>query len=789
MNHELSPVEKEAVESFSSPIVADGAGDDLSLRGVFKIWARRRWLIIGSIALGAMCAVLLIAFMKPVYQSTATIELNKSNSDSIDLDLGGSSVSSLGLGGGDLEVDLKTEAEVLKSDSLAMAVIRKLNLNAQPPFVDREHPVIQLGSPGSESPSERTRLLKIFSDNLKVETVNGTKLIQVSFLSHDPKQAADVANAMINSYMEMYLQSHYAAVSQASDWMTKQLADLKADVESSEKQLADFEKKSGILALPTETAEPVEGGETGGGQIQILSPVIQKLADLNSELTAAETDRIQKEAIYRLAVTGNPDVILGLTTNPIAQGSSLLAPSGGQQDLMNLEGLESKRSDLQVALAQGEAIYGPNNRHLKDLQTQLNTVNGQVQDEMKKIVDRAGADLKVAQQTEGAIRARFNDAQGQADKLNDENVQLTILSQEAFSRRKLYEDLYTRLQEANVSAGEKATNIDLVDPAFTPAKPVLPKPILFLGLGLFCGAFLGFGAAHLMEAMDTTVVSLPEIEEITGSAVIAVIPEFKRALSRKKGDSEKRAEANELAAGQSTAWIIAHPTSIASEAFRTLRTGVFLSRPGGVPRTILITSSVPAEGKSTVAFNLAVAIAQNGRKVVVVEADMRRPAMKRFMNLGSDIGLSSVLAEIVSLNEAIVRGVGTANLDVLPAGPVPPLPAELLSSMKFDSVLGELRARYDVVLIDSPPALILTDAITIALKVEAVVWIVRAGAATRPHLVRAAQQIRRSRLPFIGYVLNGLDTRIDPYGYSYSYYGYNSKRYGAYYGEDRANDT
>ena len=174
-NHELSPVGPGAAESFSSPIVAGGGGDDLSLRGVVNIWARRRWLIIGSIVLGAACAVLLIAFMKPVYQSTATIELNNQNSDSIDLNMGGSSVSSLGLGGGDLEVDLKTEAEVLKSGSLAMAVIRQLNLNAQPPFMDRDHPFIPLGIPGSESPSERTRLLKIFSDNLKVDDCKWNK--------------------------------------------------------------------------------------------------------------------------------------------------------------------------------------------------------------------------------------------------------------------------------------------------------------------------------------------------------------------------------------------------------------------------------------------------------------------------------------------------------------------------------------------------------------------------------------------------------------------------------------
>jgi capsular exopolysaccharide synthesis family protein len=759
-----------------------GSENELSLRDFINIWLRRRWLIIGFIILGAVSAVLLIVFMKPVYESTATIEYNQNSSSGLDMDLSNSPLSSL-MGGGDLGTELKTEIKVLQSDSLAMAVIRQLNLSAQPPFLDRKHPFVPLGSPGSESPAVRTHLLKVFDSQLKVSLVTGTQLIKVSFRSPDPKQAADVANAIIDSYKEMYFQTHYAAISEASEWMTTQLADLKANVESSEKQLTDFEKASGILTVPTVTT--LSTGEQVTGST-VHSPVIQKLDDLNTELTAAETDRIQKEAIYRLAATGNAEVIAGLTSNPIAQGSSLLTPGGaGAQDLHGLELLEAKRSDLQVEMAQGRAIYGPHNRHLQDLQTQMDSINGQVQDEIKKVTDRANADLKVAQHTENAIRARFNDAQVQAGELNEKNVQLSILSQEAFSRKKLYEDLYTKLQEADVSAGMKATNITVVDPAFASSKPVLPRPVLFLGLGIFVGILLGFGSAHLVENVDTTVVSLPEIEEITGSAVIAVIPDFSRAMPGKKSHGKKLVQADELQTDQSKAWILSHPTSIASEAFRALRTGIFLSRPGGAPKTLLITSSVPAEGKSTVAFNLAVAIAQNGRKVIIVEADMRRPVMKRFLSVGNDIGLSSVLADVTTLDEAIACGVGTANLDVLPAGPVPPLPAELLSSIKFDSMLKELRSRYDFVLIDSPPALILTDAMAIASKVDAVVWIVRAGTATRPHLMRAAQQIRRSRMPFVGYVLNGLDNRVDPYGYGYSYYGYNSKRYGAYYGEDR----
>lgn len=784
-NHELDRVGPGVAGAFHTPTVDGESGDDLSLRSVINIWMRHRWLIIGLIVLGAALAILLTALMTPVYQAAATIELNKSGSGSLDLGLGGSDVGSF-LGGGDPETDLKTEALVLQSDALAMAVIENLNLGTQPPFVDAKHAPIDLHNGETLSPSDRARLVAIFRSHLKVQSVAGTRLIKISFRSHDPKQAADVANAIINSYREMYLQTHYAAVSQASDWMTKQLADLKANVENSEKRLTDFEKDSGILTVPTETTLPTGESMEGG---QVHSVVIQKLDELNAELTAAETDRVQKEAIYRLAASSNPDVILGLKTNPIAQGSSIVTGAEGQQKLQNLEGLDSKRSELQVELAQASTIYGPNNRHLKDLQTQLDAVNAQVKVEMGKIVDRAAADLKVAEQTENAIRARFNDMQVQASKLNEKNVQLGILSQEAFSRKKLYEDLYTKLQEADVSAGVKATNITVVDPAFTPSSPVLPKPVPFLAAGILLGTLLGLGTAHLMEAIDTTVVSLPEIEEITGAAVIAVIPDFKSPSSSKRGRAEKAAEANELTAGQSTAWILSHPTSIASEAFRALRTGVSLSRPGGIPKTLLVTSSVPGEGKSTVSFNLAVAIAQNGKRVVVVEADLRRPVLKRFLRTGSDIGLSSVLADMVSLDDAIVRGVGIPSLDVLPGGPTPPLPAELLSSAKFDSVLAELRSRYDVVLIDSPPALILTDAITIASKVDAMVWIVRAGLATRPHLVRATQQIHRSRLPLIGFVLNGLDARVDPYGYSYSYYGYDAKRYGAYYGEDQSSDS
>lgn len=782
MNRELIPVSPDTVEPFLSRSVEAGTADSLSVRDVVNIWIRRRWLIIGCILLGVAVSMLLIVLTKPVYESTATIELNKQGSGSFGMDLG-SGMDSLGLGGRDLQTDLKTETGVLKSDALAMAVIEKLNLTNQSPFADKKHPSIVLRDGVNVSPSDRDHLLKIFQSHFKVELIPATRLIQVSFRSPDPKQATEIANAVISSYKEMYFQTHYAAVSEASNWMTQQLSGLKANVERSEQKLNDFEKANGILTVPSETS--LANGQTmEAGQIH--SPIIQRLDELNTQLTAAETDRIQKEAIYRLASGRNPDVILGLETSPVAQGSSILA-GGGRQDLLSLQALESKRSDIMVAMAQGKAIYGPNNRHFRDLQTQLDAVDTQLQGEMRKIVDRAAADLKVAQQTEDAIRERFNLTQIDAGRLNEKNVQLAILSQEASSQKQLYEDLYTKLQEADVSAGMKATNITVVDPANVPFIPVLPRPKFLLMLGIVFGGLLGFGTAHIMDAIDNTVVSLPDIEQITGSAVLAVIPDFKGSESSKsikKSVDEKLTQNSESQTERSTAWVVSHPGSIVSEAFRALRTSVFLSRPGGIPKTLLVTSSVPGEGKSTITFNLAAAIAQSGKKVIILEADMRRPTLKRYLGGPSQTGLSSVLTSSASIDDAIVRGVGMPTLDVLPGGPVPPLPSELLGSAKFDSLLEELRSRYDIVLIDSPPALILTDAIAIALNVDAVIWIVRAGTATRPHLVRAAQQIHRNRLPLVGYVLNGLDSRIDPYGYGYSYYGYDSKRYGAYYAED-----
>jgi capsular exopolysaccharide synthesis family protein len=759
--------------------------DNGALQNLIRLWTKRSRWIIGSILICLLLALAVTLMMKPTYEATATIELNKSSSGSLDLGVGDALSQQFTSDADSLQIDLQTETTILKGDSLALAVIQQLDLASKEPFAERDggdrNP--EKGLPLEEAPKTRTRLLGIFKSHLAAKPIHGTRLITVTYESHDAKQAAQIANAIIDSYKSQYLQSHYEATSEASNWLTKQLSQLKTNVEDSEKKLTDFQKETGILSLDMMTpAGSGESNNSGGG---IHSVVIQKLDALNAELTEAEANRIEKEAIYHLAQSGNEEVVVGLANDPLAvQSKSLVLTQGG--GISNLQELRGQRSQLKVNFAAAATTYGENNRHLKEIQTQISALDEQIHLELQEIAKRAQADFLLAKQTEEQIRKQFDEQQGVASKLNEKAVQFAVLSQEAYSRKKLYEDLYTQLQEANVSAGIKATNITIVDPARPQFFPIRPKLSMNLGLGLLMGIFFGLVIALIGDSLDRTLRDPLEVEEITGIPVIGVIPNFDETTGvyglRRRKDKNKTAP--ESSQSHSGVWILLHPESAAAEAFRALRTSIMLSRTGGGPKVILITSCIPGEGKTTLATNLAVAFAQHDKKVIVVEADMRRPRMKHAFDVVSTIGLCNVLAGTHTAEEAIVHGVHVPTLDVLPAGPHPPMPSEMLGSAAFDDLLKKLRSRYDIVLIDSPPALLVTDAVSISTKSDATVWVSQAGVVSRPQLSRAANLIRRNGMPVIGFIVNRMPRMVAGYGYGYEY-----DNYGSYYEEKDSHES
>lgn len=753
-----------------------------ALRNLIRILTRRRYWIVGSVLGGLIVAYVVTRATKPIYESSATIQLNKAQGGgSLDSMISDSFGSQSVAGIDALGIELQTETAILENDSLALAVIQRLNLASQPPFLAAlGGKPVAAGTNLEDAPLTRARLLGVFHGMLRVAPVRGTRLLKVTFSSHDPKQAAILANALIETYKSQSLESHFNATSETSDWLTRQLSELKQNVQDSEKKLTDFEKESGILNIPS----------ASGGGSESQSIVVQKLEALNNELIQAEADRIEKEAIYRLVKGGSPDVTIGLRQDPIAaeSKSAVLTQAGG---VSNLESLRQKQNQLNTAIAQASTIYGANNRHLKDLELQSQQLDGQVRQEMDQIVRRANGDYILAKQTEDVVRQRLDQQKAEVAKLNESTVELSVLNQEALSRKRLYEDLYTKLQEANISAGIKATDFTVVDPARAEWSAVRPKRSTNLALGLLFGLALGLGAAFTVDALDRTVVNPLEIEELTSLPVIGLVPDFRaggpgygsgytaRRISgaMKQVKNKTSIPNNESAPNQ--VWMVQHPGSIASEAFRSLRTSIMLTGSGGGPRVILITSCVPGEGKSTLSANLAVAFAQFGKRVIIIEADMRRPSMEHVLGVSKGDGLSTVLAGAVPLEKAIQRGVQVPTLDVLSSGPRPPMPAEMLGSQAFDELLARLRATYDVVLIDSPPALMLADAVSIAAKTDATVWVCRAGIVTRPQLMRVAQIIQRNAMPMAGFVLNGVDQRLDPYGYGY---GYEYSPYGTAYG-------
>jgi capsular exopolysaccharide synthesis family protein len=505
--------------------------------------------------------------------------------------------------------------------------------------------------------------------------------------------------------------------------------------------------------------------------------VIQKLDALNSELTAAEANRIEKEAIYRLAQAGNEEAVAALGADPLAveSKSQVLTQGGGTS---NLEQLRQQRNLLKISLATASTTYGAKNRHLKEIQTQIGALDQQVHQELQEITKRAQADFQLAKQTEDEIRLRFDEQQVEASRLNEKSVEFALLSQEAYSRKKLYEDLYTKLQEAKVSEGIKATNITIVDPARSQSTPIRPRPGPNLALGLLFGVFFGLTAAFIADNLDRTLRDPMDLEEITGIPVIGVIPGTEQLpksyqLRRREDKSKEVIEGGE---DQNTTWILTYPESAVAEAFRALRTSIMLSRAGEGPKVILVTSCIAGEGKTTVTKNLAVAYAQHDKKVILVEADMRRPGMKHAFDVVNKVGLSNVLAGSHTTEQAILHGVEVPTLDVLFAGEHPPLPSEILGSKAFDNLLQQLRSRYDIVLIDSPPALLVTDAVSISIKSDATVWVAQAGVVTRQQLVRAANLIELNGMPVIGFIVNRMTRKLAGYGS-----GYEPENYSSYY--------
>jgi capsular exopolysaccharide synthesis family protein len=757
--------------------------EEESLRDVIRVLRKRRGLILAW-TLGVVALVYLYcAITKNTYTSTATLLVDKQGSSGVDV--GGLAGLASGLGGeDDLKTELTTHATVLQNDTTTLMVIHQLGLDKvyeyRPGMFgwDRELKA-ELGRPLEQAPATRERLLHIVEGMLKVSQTADTRLITVSYTDQNPQRAADVANAYVNEYIHEYLLSHFQATARASDWLQIQLNDLKARVADSQQKLSDYESKTGLSVLMLSVSSGSSGGGGGGGGSMsgggMSIPAVEKLSALNQALTLAEADRITKEAIYQLTQTQSPEVVSGL-------GSSALASSGGEtvitegQGLSVLQGLRTQQAALNMQYGDYETKYGPNNPHLAEMHGQMAALDQSIKEELTRINDRAKNDLELSKKTEAGLKKAYDDQQVEVNKLNDNTIELEVLAGEALSNRDLYNSLFTRLQEASIQAGVSATNLDLVDEARPTMVPTKPNWELYPAIGLGVGLFLGIAFAFMRENLDESIVTTDQVEKIGLLPVLSYIPLIRSEdLQRPKQAGEAGSGVNPL----EQSLLISRPNAPAAEAYRALRTAILLSSADEPIRVLLTTSPLGGDGKSTISYNLAVAFAQHGRRVLVLDADMRKPSAHTFFHAPKAPGLSEVLTGSLTFADAMIQHESLPNLCLIPSGTTPPNPAELLDSKRFDALIEEAKKQFDLIIIDSPPVLMVTDPVILSTKTDGVLIVLRSQKTTKPVLRRAVEVLSRSYGRKLGFVVNGMDTKSVEYYYTYGYYGDNK-----YYGEE-----
>jgi len=578
------------------------------------------------------------------------------------------------------------------------------------------------------APQERDGLLDKFRSRLKCKRIEGTQIVQITFRHPDPKLAAALGNQLVNSYILGNFQSRYGSVSQVSKWLSDQMSDLKDRASQAQKKLADFQERNSIL-----------GSDVSD------NTTVDRLKLLNDQLTTAQADRITKGARFRVAASGNPQLLASIAPDT------------------TLQTLESQQANLYAQYAQLSTKFGNGYPPLVDLKEQIAKIKNQIAQEVKTVTDRLAEEYQAASQAESMLRSQYQDQSTKAYQLNRKVAEYALLKDEGESSRDLYDMLQYKLQQAGVDAGLNSVNTMIVDRAKVPSTPVEPQKILVLAIGACLGLVTGTGAAFLRETIENNVENATQIESILSLPTLAVVPQYNR---QELLDIQSSADdsSNSLVKLPHVV-TVRRPLSRAAESYRSLRNSVLLSSLDRPAKTILFTSSLPAEGKSTTALNFAIVLAQKGARVLLIDADLRRPSLYRLLGVSNTKGLSSLLLDDSSHGAIITPVHSVPTLDFLPSGPKVPSPSEVLGSMRFHEFLERWESEYDYLIIDSAPVLSVSDSIPVATWADSVLVVARYGVTPIKALTRTRSILSRVNAKIHGIILNGVSDNSEEYYY------------------------
>jgi capsular exopolysaccharide synthesis family protein len=730
------------------------ANNDSVLRDYLRVLIKRIWIVVGTLAIVFGATLIATLRATPIYDAMGSIAINKPDPMLTNLRDGNNTMDYYD------PTDLDTEVRILRSDLLALQVIKQLNLDRLPEFGGHGGPTsssLEMTTDTLQPDSERANLLLgAFKGSLRVLLEPNTRIIDVHFRSPNKELSARVVNTLANTYIEQNFKTRFESTMQASDWLSRQLVDLQMKVETSQEKLVKYQKEHQILGIDEKQ-----------------NITTAKLDELNKELTIAESERMEKESIYQLAAAGDTEPAAAVA-NGAAQNKDFANTSG------LLDKLQAQKADLQIQSAQLGTQFGPAYPKISQINNQLHEIDAQIQAEMKKVAGRLRGDYLASLQRENMLRAAFEQQKQQQNKLNESSIEYSLLKRDFETNRTLYEGLLQKLKEAGVTAGLRSNNIREVDVARTPGGPAEPNIPRNLGFAFVLGLTSGIGLAFLLEGIDNTVRTPEQAQAISGLPSLGMIP----LGSKNNADSGAKAGPGLMVAASKEAVELitqSRPQSQMAESYRALRTSLLLTSLGAPPKTILITSALPREGKTTTSINTAIVLAQKGVRVLLIDADLRRPSIHKTLGMGPRVGLSNVLTGGATLQQATMRSPVLPNLYVLPAGTPPPNPAELMASVQMNDMLTQLRDQYDHIVVDTPPTLSVTDAVVLSTRADAVVLVIRSAQTTKPALRRARDILAQVNARVSGVLLNAVNLDSPDYYYYYEYQG----KYGhRYYDED-----
>jgi polysaccharide biosynthesis transport protein len=706
----------------------------------WPIVLRHKWTILSAMLVALLVGAVVAFSSTPIYEAVGRVVINREGADTVGLK---NSDASGGDSYDDYMVAVDTQTQVLQSDAIAKLVIRKLNLDSNPAFAGKSAASSTPDASPTQTrfigPHREERLVGRFHASLQINSIPRTRLLEIRFSSSDPNLAANAVNTLIDTYIEQNYKTHLDATTRTSDWLAQQLSELQMKVEESQEKLVRYQKAHGILGIDEKE-----------------NIITSKLDELNKELTAAEGDRMQKESVYRLASSGDPDLL------------SNLDPSS---PLVKLRGQEE---DLHRQLAQASVHFQPTYPKVEELNKQLGAVDADITTETARLSSKYQKDYLAALEREKLLRASLENQKTEENRLNESAIEYSLLKRDVESNRQLYEGLLQKLKEAGVMTGLRASNVRIVDPACAPIAPSTPNIPRNLLMSLVVGLASGLSLAFILESRDDTVHSLEQVRMITALPSLAVIPFASRA-TRSLPDAKRLPQTTAVASAM-------RPKSELAEAYRTLRTSILLSKTGKSAKVLMVTSALPQEGKTTTSVNLAIVLAQHGARVLLIEADMRRAGISQVLHLKSDVGLSTILGKNTVAAAAIRSIKDVPNLWVLPAGPIALHPSEMLASPRMRDLLRSLEPEFDHVIIDTPPVLSVTDAVLLSALADSTLLVIRARMTNRAALRRVHDVLAHVDARIMGVILNAADfTEPDCY-----YYG---RRCGGYYQDSAPVET